>query len=104
MMTRKVAFRKKRQNRLGMLLVLIVVAMLLVVIMFSMVKLKIKQNGYLEREETLNALIEEEEERSKKLEEYEIYTKTSKYVEEVAKERLGLVYGDEIIFESEDGK
>ncbi len=103
-MTRKVAFRKKRQNRLGMLLVSIVVAMLLVVIMFSMVKLKIKQNGYLEREETLNALIEEEEERSKKLEEYEIYTKTSKYVEEVAKERLGLVYGDEIIFESEDGK
>ncbi len=103
-MTRKVAFRKKRQNRLGMLLVSIVVAMLLVVIMFSMVKLKKKQNGYLEREETLNALIEEEEERAKKLEEYEVYTKTSKYVEEVAKERLGLVYGDEIIFESEDGK
>ena len=103
-MARKVAFRKKRQNRLGMLLVSIVVAMLLVVIMFSMVKLKKKQNGYLEREETLNALIEAEEERSKKLEEYEIYTKTSKYVEEVAKERLGLVYGDEIIFESEDGK
>ena len=103
-MTRKVAFRKKRQNRLGMLLVSIVVAMLLVVIMFSMVKLKKKQNGYLEREETLNALIQEEEERSKKLEEYEIYTKTSKYVEEVAKDRLGLVYGDEIIFESEDGK
>ena len=87
-----------------MLLVSIVVAMLLVVIMFSMAGLKKKQNGYIEREENLLSLIEDEKKRSDKLAEYEIYTRTSKYVEEVAKERLGLVYGDEIIFESESGK
>ncbi|HAG68557.1 MAG TPA: cell-division initiation protein [Lachnospiraceae bacterium] len=103
-MARRVAFRKKRQNRLGMLLVSVVVAMLLAVIMFSMTGLKKKQNAYIEREESLQELIEAEKQRTEKLQEYEIYTKTSKYVEEVAKERLGLVYGDEIIFESESGK
>ena len=103
-MARRVAFRKKRQNRLGMFLVSFVVAALLVVIIFSMTGLRKKQNGYIEREEALKEMIEAEEQRTRKLEEYEIYTKTSKYVEEVAKERLGLVYGDEIIFESENGK
>lgn len=48
----------------------------------------------------MNAQITEEEERTKELEEYEKYTKTVKYVEEVAKEKLGLVYEDEIVFES----
>ncbi|MCR5788759.1 MAG: septum formation initiator family protein [Lachnospiraceae bacterium] len=103
-MARKVAFRKKRQNRMGMFMVTIVVGMLFVVIMISMSGLKKKQNAYIEREETLQSLIEQEKKRSEDLVEYEIYTKTSKYVEEVAKERLGLVYGDEIIFEAENGK
>ena len=38
------------------------------------------------------------------LKEFDKYTKTKKYAEEVAKEKLGLVYGDEIIFKSDDGK
>ena len=33
-------------------------------------------------------------------EEFEAYTQTKKYVEEVAKERLGLVYEDEILFKA----
>ncbi len=100
-MKRKVAFRKKRQNRLGMLSVSVVVAMLCIVILVSMAGLKKKQRTYIEREETLKEQIAEEEQRSLDLIEYEKYTKTSKYVEEVAKDRLGLVYGDEIIFQSE---
>ena len=35
------------------------------------------------------------------LEEYEKYTQTQKYVEDVAKEKLGLVYEDEIVFKEE---
>ena len=52
----------------------------------------------------LQEQIAEEEKRAQELVEYEKYTKTAKYVEEVAKDKLGLVYEDEIIFESEDGK
>ncbi len=67
-------------------------------------KLKKKQDVYIEKEQNLAEQISKEEQRTKDLVEYEKYTKTSKYVEEVAKDRLELVYGDEIIFESEDGK
>ncbi len=39
----------------------------------------------------------DEEERTKKLEEYKVYVKTKQFAEEVAKEKLGLVNPDEIL-------
>ena len=36
------------------------------------------------------------------MKELETYTKTKKYAEEVAKDKLGLVYDNEIIFKEED--
>lgn len=38
------------------------------------------------------------------LKEFKKYVKTDEYVEEVARDKLGLVYKDEIIFEPEDSK
>lgn len=35
---------------------------------------------------------------------YEAYVQTKKYIEEVAREKLGLVYKDEIIFQAENEK
>ncbi len=86
-----------------MALVSIVVIMLFTVIMIKSTDLKEKKAAYDEKEATLEQQIENENERTQELIEYEKYTKTAKYVEEVAKEKLGLVYEDEIIFESEDG-
>jgi len=43
------------------------------------------------------ALLKEQEEIS----DYEAYVQTKKYIEEIAREKLGLVYKDEIIFQSE---
>ena len=40
--------------------------------------------------------------REEEIAEYEKYTQTKKYVEEVAKEKLGLVYEGEIIFKDEN--
>ncbi len=104
MARRRVAFRsKKRQNRLGMVLVSIVVILLFAVIMVKSIDLKEKKAAYDEKEVQLEQQIEDEKARTEELIEYEKYTKTAKYVEEVAKDKLGLVYEDEIIFESEDG-
>ena len=50
----------------------------------------------------LEAQIAEEEEKSEEIEEYSKYVQTKKYAEEVAKDKLGLVYEDEIIFKAED--
>lgn len=99
-MARKVRFRKKKQNRMGMFIVGAIVILFCSVIAFNNNKLQAKQDEYNKKIESLQAQIDQENKRTKELEEYEKYTKTSKYVEEVAKEKLGLVYEDEIVFES----
>jgi len=99
-MARRVAFKKKRQNKLGMASVSIVVIAVFAVIMVKSVQLKEKRDAYEAQKEVLTKQISDEEARTVKLEEYEKYTKTDKYIEEIAKEKLGLVYDDEIIFKS----
>ena len=85
-----------------MILVTGVVVSLCLVLMFSMMSLKKKRDGYVERQESLEQQIEAENKRAEDLVEYEKYTKTAAYVEEVAKDKLGLVYEDEIVFQAED--
>lgn len=91
MVKRKVVFRKKRQNRLGMFLVLMVVLMLLVVVSLKSAELRQKQETYAARERVLQEQIDAEKARTEEIEEYRKYTQTKKYVEEVAKDKLGLV-------------
>lgn len=97
-MSRRVAFRGKRQNRLGMFLVSAVIVMLLVVVSVNSVLLRQKQDNYREREAELDELIAAEEQRTTELEELRKYTQTQAYIEEVAKEKLGLVKEGEIVF------
>ncbi len=97
-MSRRVAFRGKRQNRLGMFLVSAVIVMLLVVVSVNSVLLRQKQDTYREREAELDELIAAEEQRTTELEELRKYTQTQAYIEEVAKEKLGLVKEGEIVF------
>lgn len=101
-MARRVAYRKKRQNRFGMFLVTTVVVMMLVVVAVKSIELKQKLAAYQEKEQVLQEQIAEEEERTEEIAEYEKYTQTKKYIEEVAKDKLGLVHEGEIIFKDED--
>ena len=100
-MSRRVLDRKKRQNGFSVALVIMVILMLMVVISFKRHELKQKQEEYTQKEEQLLEQIAEEEERAEEIEEYRKYTQTQKYIEEVAKEKLGLVNENEIIFKSE---
>lgn len=100
-MARRAAYRKKRQNRLGMLLVTTVVLMMLVVVTVKNVELQAKMDTYQQKEAVLLEAIEAEKARTEEIEEYRKYTQTKKYVEELAKDKLGLVYDGEIIFKDE---
>lgn len=102
MVKRKVVFRKKRQNRLGMFLVLMVVVMLLVVVSLKSVELRQKQESYAARERVLQEQIDAEKARTGEIEEYRKYTQTKRYVEEVAKDKLGLVNEGEIIYKPDE--
>lgn len=99
---RRVAYRKKRQNRFGMFLVTTVVIMIIVVVAINSVSLKEKQKTYDDTIAELNSQIEDEKARSEEIEEFRKYTQTKKYVEEVAKDKLGLVYENEIVFKADE--
>ena len=98
MVRRKIVIKKKKENRLSMLMVSVAVLMVLIVVAIRSVDLQAKQAGYDARIAQLNAQIAQEEQRTADIEEYAKYTKTKKFVEEVAKDKLGLVYEGEIIF------
>lgn len=91
---------QKRRNLLGMRLIAFAVLGLLVVASFGKMRLREKNEAYQKQEEQLLARLEEEKARSKEIEDLAKYVQTKKYVEEVAKERLGLVYKDEILFKA----
>ncbi len=101
-MARRVAYRKKNQNRFGMFLVTTVIVMMLVVVAINSIELKQKLAMYKAKEQMLTEQIAEEEKRTEEIAEYEKYTQTKKYVEEVAKDKLGLVHEGEIIFKNEE--
>ena len=101
-MARKVAYRKRRQNRFGMFLVSLVVVMLLIVVAFNSIGLMAKKVSYQQKEAVMQEQIAVEQERAQEIEEFEKYTHTKKYIEEVARDKLGLVYEGEILFEDEN--
>lgn len=95
---------KKRHNRISVILVIIVVLLLAVVIAVGKHNIKVKMADNIKRKQALQTQIDEEKARTSEIEEYAKYIQTKKYVEEVAKEKLGLVKDDEILFQSENEK
>ena len=79
-MARRAAYRKKRQNRFGMLLVSMVVIMLMVVVAIKSIELREKKARYAQKEQTLIEQIEAETKRSEEIDQYEKYTQTMKYI------------------------
>lgn len=100
-MANKVAYRKNRQNRFGMLLVSLVVIMLLAVVAYKSRELVATRDEKFNRITELETQIEDEKKRSEEIAEQEKYMKTKKFVEDEAKSKFGLVYEDELIFKDE---
>lgn len=98
---RKVAYRKKSQNRLSMFMVTLVVLVVICVATVGGAELRKKHAVYDQQISELEAKIANEEQRAEEIEEFGKYTQTKKYAEEVAKDKLGLVYEGEIVFREE---
>ena len=75
-----------------------VVGILIVVIMVACFGLHQRLVKNRERINELETEIAKEEQRAEDIEEYRKYTETREYIEEVAREKLGLVYEGEVIF------
>ena len=101
MARKKAAYRKRQQNKFSMLLVTMVLVLIMVVVSISGRKLREKIDAVSETQTRYERLLQEEEKRKQDIEEFGKYTQTKKYVEEVAQDKLGLVYEGDIIFKQE---
>lgn len=82
---------------MAMIGITLVIFTLAVVVTFRGSTLEAKVLTYQTREENLQAQVDKEKARAKELEEYRVYVQTKQYIEEVAKQKLGLVNPDEIL-------
>ena len=102
-MAAKARYKRRRfQNIAGIAWASMVVLILVTVVSVKSVGLMKKASDLQAREESLQAQIEAEQARSEEIAEFERYTHTRKYIEDTAKDKLGLVYPGEIIFKNED--
>ena len=91
-------YSSRRANQTGKMCVTLIVLALIGVMSVQIVNLYKKDQQLIAQEKLLQKQMETELSRQQEIEEYEAYTKTQEYVEEIAKSKLGLVYKDEIIF------
>ena len=95
--------RKKRlRKHIGSFAIVGVVLLMLIFVSVASLSLRVSNANKQQKIAELESQIEAEKEKSEEIEEYGKYVQTKKYAEEVAKEKLGLVYEDEIIFKAED--
>ena len=93
--------QKIANNYLGMAAIVIVVLILLVGLTMQSNNLKARIAVYDAKAAALKQSIEDEQDRTKEIDEQKEYMQTDEYIAEVARDKLGLVKGNEIVFEEE---
>ncbi|MCI9336766.1 MAG: septum formation initiator family protein [Lachnospiraceae bacterium] len=98
---RRIAYRKKQQNRFSMFLVTLVVVMILVLAGVQSTELRDKIDDKRAESFQLDQEIAAEELRALEIEALSKEVQTKGYIENIAREKLGLVYEDEILFKQQ---
>lgn len=93
--------RKRRARRTGLMLIAVMVLIISGIVTYKRQGLDKIDSKAEARVEELKEDIADEKEEAEKIQELKAYVQTKKYIEEVAREKLGLVYEDEIIFKSD---
>lgn len=91
--------RRRRKRRRGLVLIVLLVAIVCLAVLYKTGEVKEQISIKQEKIDKLNSQIKEQEERTKTLYEQKEYQKTKKYIEDVAREKLHLIYPGEIIYE-----
>lgn len=98
---RKKSKVKKRSNRLVGVIICILVLGICTVFLVRTKELKAQNEAASKELEQLQEALQEEEDRTELLEEYAKYVNTKQYVEDMAREKLGLIYPGELVFKAE---
>ncbi len=93
--------KKRKSNRRYLVLAIVLVTVFGGLISFRLMDMEKQNAQYAARQQELQDKIEEENQRTQELNEYEEYTKTKEFAEKVAREKFGLIYDDELKFKAE---
>lgn len=92
--------KRRRRNRAGLFLVMTVVLLFCGTLAIHSISLKADCQTLEEQKRKLETKKDELEKEKKSIQEQEAYMQTNEYIEQVAREKFGLVYEDEIIFKA----
>ena len=94
--------RRSKKKRTGIGIIAIVVLIICGIVSYRRIGLEDQSNQYKQDIEKLDTQIKEQEERATNITNLETYVQTKRYIEDIAREKLGLVYDYEIIFKPEE--
>lgn len=87
-----------RKHKNGVLGIVGVILLLLIVVSVDGRSLRAKNEAYIRQETELEKQIQAEKDRSEDIKRMEEYVGTDAYIEQTAREKLGLIYENEKIF------
>lgn len=90
--------KRLQKHRASVLAISAVLLLLIAVVSVNSVSLLAKNKEYIAQQEELEEKIQAEKERAEEIAELEEYVGTNEYIEQTARDKLGLIYGDEILF------
>lgn len=94
--------RRKEKRKNGLKIIALAVLVLFAVITYSSISLQEEKQALEKQYRELQLKLQEEEERFVMLEEKRAYMQTIRYIEDMAREKLGLVYEDDVIFRPQE--
>lgn len=98
---RKVRSKSRLQNhKRSVLAISSIIVMLSAVIVIHGMALQARNKEYMAQEAELMAQLDDEKDRSEEIDKLKEYVGTDEYIEDVAKEKLGLIKQNEILFKA----
>jgi len=95
--------RTYRKKRITFYIIALTVLIICAVVSYSRYSLDRQYEKLQEQKASLELSIEEEAERSKEIEEYSVYVKTKKFIEDVARNVLGLTSPEDVLIKEGEG-
>ncbi len=90
--------RKRKKKKTTRSYIFLVVGFLAIILLIQIIGLYSKEKSLAAQEAALQKQVEEQQEKSEELKNYEEYTKSDEYTENMARSRAGLVKPNEIVF------
>ncbi len=93
---------KKEKRKNGLKIIAVAVLVLFGVITYSQIQLQEEKRALEKQKSELEEQLQAEKERSAELEDQRAYMQTVRYIEDIAREVLGLVYPEDTIMRPEE--